>query len=177
MFEGVAAGFDFFWNDLADGVFDTAHFEIPNYKAAVKKWGQLQFDECFGYTPLLGLGGNRKVDNLRKVKIKEHIGLITQSAGKAGTQSSLACDTESTSANRKWVAILGLAYFFILIMILGAAGTAVILLIAAREIRKRPRLRILAIILLLLAGLCAAAAFCLAALVWREPPWGFHFQR
>ena len=109
---GVAAGFDLFWGDLADGIFDTA-FEIPNYKAAVKKWGQLQFDECFGYTPLLGLGGNRKVDNLRKVKIKEHIGLITQSAGKAGTQSSLACDKESTSANRKWVGILGLAYFFI----------------------------------------------------------------
>lgn len=70
---------------------------------------------------------------------------------------------------------MGLAYFFILIMILGAAGTAVVLLIAAREIWKRPRLRILAIILLLLAGLCAVAAFYLAALVWREPPWGFHF--
>lgn len=84
VFEGVAAGFDFFWGDLADGVFDRAYFEIPNYEAAVKKWGQLQFDECFGYTPLLGLGGSKKVDNLRKVKIKEHIDLITQSVGKVG---------------------------------------------------------------------------------------------
>ncbi|MEY8259164.1 T6SS immunity protein Tdi1 domain-containing protein [Oscillospiraceae bacterium 50-60] len=84
VFEGVAAGFDFFWNDLADGVFDTAHFEIPIYEAAVKKWGQLQFDECFGYTPLLRLGGSRNADHLRKVKIKEHIDLITQAVGKVG---------------------------------------------------------------------------------------------
>ena len=35
LFEGIAAGFDFFWDDLADGVFDTAHFEIPTYEAAV----------------------------------------------------------------------------------------------------------------------------------------------
>ena len=39
LFGGIAAGFDFFWDDLADGVFDTAHFEIPTYEAAVKKWG------------------------------------------------------------------------------------------------------------------------------------------
>ena len=31
------------------------------------------FDECYGYVPLLGLGGSEKVDNLQKVKIKEHI--------------------------------------------------------------------------------------------------------
>lgn len=84
VFEGIAAGFDFFWDDLADGVFDTRFFEIADYEAAVEQWGQLQFDECFGYTPLLGLGGNRNADHLRKVKIKEHIDLITQSVGKVG---------------------------------------------------------------------------------------------
>ena len=83
-FEGIAAGFNYFWGDLADGAFDASVFEIKQYKEAVRKWGLLQFDECFGYTPLLGLGGSRKVDNLRKVKIKEHIDLITQSVGKVG---------------------------------------------------------------------------------------------
>ncbi|WP_297980895.1 T6SS immunity protein Tdi1 domain-containing protein [uncultured Oscillibacter sp.] len=53
-------------------------------KQRSKNGGPLQFDECFGYTPLLGLGGSRKVDNLRKVKITEHIDLITESAGKVG---------------------------------------------------------------------------------------------
>ena len=40
--------------------------------------GSLSFDECFGYVPLLGLGGAKKVENLKKVKIREHIELITQ---------------------------------------------------------------------------------------------------
>lgn len=83
-FEGIAAGFNFFWSDLADGAFDTRFFELAEYEAATNRWGQLQFDECFGYTPLLGLDGSKKVDNLRKVKIKEHIDLITQSVGKVG---------------------------------------------------------------------------------------------
>ena len=84
IFEGIASGFNFFWGDLADGAFDARFFELAEYEAATKSLGQLQFDECFGYTPLLGLGGSKKVDNLRKVKIKEHIDLITQSVGKVG---------------------------------------------------------------------------------------------
>lgn len=75
-FEGIAAGFDFFWWDLADDAFNTSVFEIEQYKEAVRKWDLLQFDECFGYVLLLDLGGSKKVDNLRKVKIKEHIQML-----------------------------------------------------------------------------------------------------
>lgn len=70
---------------------------------------------------------------------------------------------------------MGLAYLFLFVMILGAAGIAVALLIAAWEIWKKARFKILAIIPLLLAGLCAVVAFYLLAIVWREPPWRFHF--
>ena len=34
--------------------------------------------------PLLGLGGSEMVDNLNKVKNREHIELITQLVGKIG---------------------------------------------------------------------------------------------
>ncbi|MBQ6523394.1 MAG: DUF1851 domain-containing protein [Atopobiaceae bacterium] len=34
-----------------------------------------------GYVPLLGLGGRETVNNLRKVKIREHIALIAQMVG------------------------------------------------------------------------------------------------
>lgn len=83
-FEGIAAGFKFFWSDLADGVFDNRFFELEKYDAAIKKFGTIEFDECFGYTPLLGLGGSEKVDNLRKGKIREHIEIISQLVGKIG---------------------------------------------------------------------------------------------
>lgn len=52
------------------------------YTKAVVKYGLLGYDECFGYVPLLGMGGKERVENLQKVKIKEHIELITQMVGR-----------------------------------------------------------------------------------------------
>ena len=39
------------------------------------------FDECFGYVPLLALGGPETADHLEKVKLREHIALISQFTG------------------------------------------------------------------------------------------------
>lgn len=83
-FQGMAAGFNFFWGDLGSGAFDRQFFDLALYKSAVDLHGPLQFDECFGFVPLLGLGGRKSADCLRKVKIKEHIALITQALGKVG---------------------------------------------------------------------------------------------
>lgn len=44
-------------------------------------YGELEFDECFGYVPLLGLGGNEDINNIDKVKIKVQIELISQLVG------------------------------------------------------------------------------------------------
>lgn len=70
---------------------------------------------------------------------------------------------------------MGLAYLFLFIMILGATGAAVALLVAAWKIWKKSRFKIFAIIPMLLAVPCAVVAFYLLAIVWREPPWRFHF--
>ena len=83
-FEGVAAGLKFFWGDLADGVFNDRFLELARYREAVQALGPLQFDECFGYAPLLSLGGSRRVKNLRKYKLREHIAFIAQAVGKVG---------------------------------------------------------------------------------------------
>jgi len=82
--KGMTSGFDFFWEDLETGAFNEKFFDIEKYKEAVNKMGNLNFDECFAYVPLLGLGGSEKVENLKKVKIREHIELITQLVGKIG---------------------------------------------------------------------------------------------
>lgn len=70
---------------------------------------------------------------------------------------------------------MGLAYLFLFIMILGATGAAVALLVAAWKIWKKSRFKIFAIIPMLLVVPCAVVAFYLLAIVWREPPWRFHF--
>ncbi|MGY3314719.1 hypothetical protein ACV242_003215 [Peribacillus simplex] len=77
----ISAGFDFFLDDLNDNSFIVEELEWNPYPEAVDKYGEPDFDECFGYTPLLGLGGPDKVENLKKVKLIEHIYLITQFMG------------------------------------------------------------------------------------------------
>jgi hypothetical protein len=68
--------------DLADEGFLRDNLNDTNYPAAKEKLGELEYDECYGYVPLLELGGAEKIDNLQRVKIKEHISLIAQTVGK-----------------------------------------------------------------------------------------------
>lgn len=77
----ISAGFEFFLEDLDDESFLDEELDWSPYPKASKKHGQPAFDECFGYVPILGLGGAEKVENLDKVKLKEHIYLITQFMG------------------------------------------------------------------------------------------------
>ena len=79
-------GYNFkrFIQNLGDDYFLEKYFQIPQYIEAVNKLDKLEQDECFGYVPLLGLGGSEKVQNLKKVKIREHIELISQLVGKIG---------------------------------------------------------------------------------------------
>lgn len=80
--EGVPGGFKYFWEDLENDDIDEINNEIGKYKEAVAQFGELEFDECFGYTPLLGLGGSEKTENLEKVNTKVHIELIAQLVGR-----------------------------------------------------------------------------------------------
>ncbi|MCX7569206.1 DUF1851 domain-containing protein [Tumebacillus sp. DT12] len=77
----LASGFDFFLDDLMDDDFLREEVDGAPYPQAIERYGLPTFDECFGYVPLLGLGGAEQVENLKKVKLIEHIYLITQFMG------------------------------------------------------------------------------------------------
>ena len=66
---------------LPDKSFTDDYFDIPLYKKAVAKHDQLAYDECFGFVPLLALGGFKDVDHMDKVKVLEHIYLMYQLTG------------------------------------------------------------------------------------------------
>lgn len=66
---------------LPDKSFTDDYFDIPLYKKAVAKHGQLAYDECFGFVPLLVLGGAKDVEHMDKVKALEHIYLMYQLTG------------------------------------------------------------------------------------------------
>jgi len=79
----AADEFDWFMNmDLTGKIFIKEDLKAEQYLKAKEKLGNLKFDECYGYVPLLALGGGEKVENLQKVNTKVHIDLITQVSGK-----------------------------------------------------------------------------------------------
>ena len=77
----VSSGFEFFFDDLNDADYMNDELQWQPYQEAVEKYGEPSYEECFGYTPLLGLGGAEKVQNLKKVKLREHILIITDFMG------------------------------------------------------------------------------------------------
>ncbi|MBC1290336.1 DUF1851 domain-containing protein [Listeria booriae] len=77
----IESGFEFFLEDIEDENFLIEELDWNPYKEASKKFGNPAYDECFGYIPLLALGGSDKVENLKKVKLREHILLITALTG------------------------------------------------------------------------------------------------
>ncbi len=79
----LESGCTYFFEDLVDkdSVLNS-RLKKKKYDKAIEKYGSLEYDECFGYVPLLGLGGKESISNIQKVKIKEHIELITQVVGK-----------------------------------------------------------------------------------------------
>jgi hypothetical protein len=78
----IESGFSYFLDDLLDEEFLDEELNNKNYQEAQEKLGDLAFDECYGYVPLLGMGGSEKVENLQKVKIKEYISITTQALGR-----------------------------------------------------------------------------------------------
>ena len=78
----IESGFQYFLEDVYDMDFISEELKGENYFKAKQRLGEIAYDACFGYVPLLGLGGAEKVENLQKVKIKEHISIIAQAMGK-----------------------------------------------------------------------------------------------
>jgi hypothetical protein len=51
------------------------------FRPAVERLGEPAFDECFAYVPALALGGSEKVENIQKVKLREHLMILSQLVG------------------------------------------------------------------------------------------------
>ena len=67
--------------NFLDDEYVLRYFDQKLYKKAVAKHDQLAYDECFGFVPLLALGGVKDVNHMDKVKVLEHIYLMYQLTG------------------------------------------------------------------------------------------------
>jgi hypothetical protein len=61
--------------DLLDDIDDAGK---DMFARAKKRLGPLEVGECYGFFPLLGLGGPRKVEQLRRVRALEHFSMVAQ---------------------------------------------------------------------------------------------------
>jgi hypothetical protein len=52
--------------------------KAEEFPAIYEKLGPLKHDECYGYEPVLALGGDEIIDNLKIVKFDVHLNIITQ---------------------------------------------------------------------------------------------------
>ena len=84
IFSIMEKGCNFFLNDLTDDDYVEEFFKPQNYYIALKDQGTIAYDECFGYVPLLCLGGSESPDNLEKVKALEYMELIYSISGSVG---------------------------------------------------------------------------------------------
>ena len=80
-FDGIAKGCKYFFDDLEDKEFIEDCIKPKNFKEALQRLGRPAYDECYGYVPLLSLGGAEKPENLQKVKLREHLDLMYQAQG------------------------------------------------------------------------------------------------
>lgn len=77
----MTAGFDLFLMLLKDNSFTKKFFNLEMYNEAVSLYGNPNYDEYFGFVPILAMGGSEKVESLKIVKAREHIALINELAG------------------------------------------------------------------------------------------------
>jgi hypothetical protein len=71
---GITVPFGITVDDL-DNVDDSGK---KMFARAKKRLGPLEVGECYGFFPLLGLGGPRKVEQLRRVRALEHFSMVAQ---------------------------------------------------------------------------------------------------
>lgn len=75
IFSDVAGVFD---GSLCDSGFLKNIMLRPEFRTAAKRLGPPEDDECFGFFPAIGLGGDGSADSICKVKLREHLALLAQ---------------------------------------------------------------------------------------------------
>nr|WP_313532986.1 T6SS immunity protein Tdi1 domain-containing protein [Sphingobacterium athyrii] len=67
---------------MTDWEYFSEELSLGNYQPAKEKLGQVEADECYANVPLLGIRGAENVENLQRVKLREHISIVAQALGK-----------------------------------------------------------------------------------------------
>jgi len=68
----------FFDYSLCDDAFLDEVLRFSKFREAFARLGPVDHSEMYGYVPALVLGGDESIENLKKVKLREHLLLLAQ---------------------------------------------------------------------------------------------------
>lgn len=75
----VSEELPFFFNyGLNQDKYLKSNLHLKLFNQAVKKLGELDYDECYAFEPALALGGSEKIANINKVKIQPYLAILAQ---------------------------------------------------------------------------------------------------
>lgn len=75
----VVSSMELFFNGfLLDSNIEKKVFRRPLFGKALKKLGALADDEVYAFTPALALGGSQDADSLKKAKLREYLGVLSE---------------------------------------------------------------------------------------------------
>jgi len=80
--EVIESGMELFFNDtLTDIVYCLEELKSTQFMEAKTRLGVPAYDQCYGYVPLLALGGAEQVENIQILDLQTHLELMAQVVG------------------------------------------------------------------------------------------------
>ncbi|MEZ0611149.1 GAD-like domain-containing protein [Fibrella sp. WM1] len=78
----TSTGLDILFDmDFLDDSFIWDELNASNYKSIKVKLGTPNYDQCYGYVPLLALGGRESIEHIQIVDLRVHMELMAQVSG------------------------------------------------------------------------------------------------
>ncbi len=74
----ICFGIDFLFQDLDDVEFLNEKFRNKLFLEVREKLGEVNANQCYGFVPMLKMGGSEKVENLEICDLEVHLTLLTQ---------------------------------------------------------------------------------------------------
>ena len=68
----------FFDYGLTQDRYIKSNLHLKLFKQALKKLGELEYDECYSLQPALALGGEEKIENLDKANLQVYLEILLQ---------------------------------------------------------------------------------------------------
>lgn len=77
----ISSGFKYFWHDLTDSAFRKDFFDEELHEEVVQQVGIANYNQIYGFFPLLPISNDNNISNIKIVNTVEHLEIIGKMFG------------------------------------------------------------------------------------------------